>query len=74
MRLIIKQTTGLSLGKKLNELLLGYKNIDDDLLEEVESQLCWLILVLKLPKISFLKLLQQFLEMLYQKVKKYMNN
>lgn len=32
-------TTGLSLGKKLNELLLGYKNIDDDLLEEVESQL-----------------------------------
>lgn len=31
--------TGFSLGRKLNELLLGYKNIDDDLLEEIESQL-----------------------------------
>jgi fused signal recognition particle receptor len=34
-----KTNNNLSLGRKLNELLLGRKTIDDDLLEDIETQL-----------------------------------
>jgi fused signal recognition particle receptor len=38
-KILSKTNNNLSLGKKLNELLLGRKTIDDDLLEDIETQL-----------------------------------